>query len=475
MVAAPLATGFGAARRISTVPRVGLGVGLSIPDVDRDPSARGCTFGGVRWTPSSGRPGQRPLGAVVAALRGVAAVWLLLGCGSTPAPPPPALPPATPSGPLELQAHADAGKPGRKLLLSVELPVDAGAPDTRSMAFVSGRALAVTSPSYAFFDVLLLMDTSESTADPSGRDINGDGVVGKRRGNKYLSIMGEFLPLPKSDKGYSILSAEVAAAKHLLNRLDPRATRVGVVVFSGDVDPDTPHVHTVAPLTGDFDAVRSVLEEILERGPDGMTNMRDGLFLATRELVGLGTSPPRADATRIILFFTDGRPTLPITNSKTKNSKAAIGQASIATFHNIRIHSFGLGEVALSDPVTLSEVARVTGGVFTPVQTPGDLPEICDEVSFSDIAEIRITNLTTGEKAADVLQSADGSYAALIPVNEGENTLEVRARSIDGMESTKEVQVDLEGGREIRNLSPSEIRDLDRLLKLEGLDQRTSK
>ena len=95
-------------------------------------------------------------------------------------------------------------------------------------------------------------------SDPAGVEVNGNGVVGEHR----------FGPFGITDPGDSILAAEVAAVQTLLDQLDPRTTRVGVVTFGGDSSPFTADAETRVPLTTSYERVRRGLDEIIDERAD---------------------------------------------------------------------------------------------------------------------------------------------------------------------------------------------------------------
>ena len=146
------------------------------------------------------------------------------------------------------------------------------------------------------------------------------------------------------------------------------------------------------PLTSDFDKVERGLDDDLPAtGRKGLTNMVSAVNLATIELLGTQSaySTKREGAKRVIMFLTDGQPTLPLENSQLQNAKMAIQQAVRAAKLDVRIDTFAIGEDALSEPVVVVEMARVSSGVFTPVRDPKDLRAIFEDVSFSDDREAR--------------------------------------------------------------------------------------
>lgn len=234
------------------------------------------------------------------------------------------------------------------------------------------------------FDIAIVIDTSGSTRAPTGVDVNKNGVVGEKTGSG---------PMPSlTDPGDSVLAAEVLAAKRLLSTLDPKKTRVAVVSFAGDYLPGTDHkgdktfqsnfatpdAFLVQPLTSDFHLASSALEQIEKEGSYGGTNMAEGIRMAISELSGLSDSGsmPRKEAKKVVLMMTDGIPTFPVgsaTTSDPEDIRAAVSAAMVAGRFGIQVHTFALGREALSEPYTAKEVARVSGGRFTPVPDSGDI------------------------------------------------------------------------------------------------------
>ncbi len=375
---------------------------------------------------------------------------------------------------LLLPFLAAPSRSGKDLRLYVEIdsPEDgAVVGDPGGMAFVAGRAIAHYGE-FQPFDIVFVIDVSESTSAPSGADIDGDGKVGVRRGGKIFGIFGQILQLASTDRGDNILAAEIAAVDTLLDQLDPRTTRVGVVTFGGDPDPFTPDAETWVPLTTDFAKVRRGLDEIQDTGPYGRTNMVSGVLMGTVELLGTQSafSERREGARRIMIFLTDGTPTLPFDGSPNQNARMAIQKAKQAAKHGIRIDTYAIGPEALNQPVVTVEMAHVTQGVFTPVRHPQDLATVFEQVSFADIEELRVKNRTTGKPASYEIQNADGSFSALVPMREGMNTVEVYARSSDGSESTQRVRVKFLTDAGVQALEPRQMAQRNRLLENRLMD-----
>jgi hypothetical protein len=361
-----------------------------------------------------------------------------------------------------------------ELRLSIDSPQPGAViGDPGGTVFVAGQALAMLGE-YQPFDIVFVVDTSESTSAPSGADIDGDGKVGERRGGQWLTVFGRVLPLGNSDGGDSVLAAEVAAVRVLLEQLDPRSTRVGLVTFSGDHDAMTADSRTVQRLTSDFDEVREGLDRVLSDGPNGMTDMASGVSRGIAELLGSDSaySEKREGARRIMIFLTDGNPTLPYLGSPAQNARTTISRAVMASKAKIRIDTYAIGDEALEEPVVAVEMARVTTGDFTPVRDPRNLRAVFEDVSFAEIERLRVRNRTTGADASYQAQQADGSFAALVPVREGENELEVHARSTDGSEALRTVRVRFLAGREAQPLTPRQVALRNRLLEKRLADLR---
>jgi hypothetical protein len=331
------------------------------------------------------------------------------------------------------------------LRVEIEHPRPGAVVGASAGAFVAGRAGALRGGTRRL-DVVIAIDTSVSTAQPAGVDVDGDGVLGAMP-----------VPAPRdagearsTDPGDSILAAEVAAAKELLEGLDARATRVGIVTFAGDPVQTGPlrievqrAAQTEEPLTSDYDRLRQALDRVRDRGAGGMTYMAAGIDQASLELLGLAGSISHADdeSEKVVLFFTDGTPTLPEPGHEAGNVRSVLQAARRARRAGVRIHAFAIGPEALEGPVSTVEMAAITAGLFTPVRDPGQLVRFMDLVSFARVEALEVENETTKTGAYATRLQADGSWDALVPLAPGENTIEVRARSGLGEEARERITV----------------------------------
>jgi hypothetical protein len=139
-----------------------------------------------------------------------------------------------------------------------------------------------------YVDIFLVLDVSGSSAQYAGVNfsefseladtyVDSKGLGGRGRECSGARRSGRL------NLRNSILAAEIMASRRLLSQLNPKSTRVGVITFGEQV-------RLIQPLTHDFDAVRSALDIVYNRGPYGGTNMVDAIGLATAELLGKGES-----------------------------------------------------------------------------------------------------------------------------------------------------------------------------------------
>ncbi len=306
----------------------------------------------------------------------------------------------------------------------------------------------------ADFDVMVVIDVSGSTKIACGVDVDDDGYVGF---NPQFELVepGRYPPdMQSTDPGDTILAAEVAAAQALIRSLDRERVRVGIISFSGEMDPksgeraryDQQDAWLEVALTSDLDHAAARLPAILARGPHGGTNFAAGVRLAVRELASLSgaKSPPRDGARKVVLFLTDGLPTFPIATGSVSDpgdTEAALNAARLAHKAGIIINTYALGPNALTNPLAATEMARITLGNFLPVRKPGDIISFLQGVTFANIEDVVFTNLTTREVSYDVQLSPDGSFSGFVPVKEGLNRVRVTALASDG--SSGSVELDL--------------------------------
>jgi hypothetical protein len=315
----------------------------------------------------------------------------------------------------DLSAKDDLSQPAGELWMEIEYPPDGSVVGDPNGGFVVGRARA-----HREFDVVFVIDTSDSTNLPSGADVDGDGITGDDR-------IGPFW---NTDEDDSIFRAEVASARIFVAGLDPRSTRVCLVTFAGSQngggffgDPE-PDAVTHVPLTRNYAEFERALDRIVENRKGGLTHMAAGVDQATVELLGLrgALSEPNRLSRKIVLFLTDGDPSLPY-GTTPESTRAVFRAADRAARAGVVFHTFGIGETGLSKPAAIVELAKRTGGTFTPVRNPGDLSEV--------IAEVELATLRP-----------DGSWNGLVPLVPGRNEIRAVARTTKGQEIAERVAIE---------------------------------
>lgn len=386
---------------------------------------------------------------------------------------------------VQVMGLPGASEAATDIEVAISAPADGavvagGSPRVR----VQGRARAHRDYPDPRHDIILIIDISGSTGGPSGVDVNGNGIVGRIAVAPRLGILSSGGPY-LTDPGDSILAAEVAAGERLLTRLDPQTARVGVITFSGPLGGQIlgiplsrgrQNATLEQPLTHDFGAVRTVLQKVLQAGPYGATDMAAGIRLAVRELAGLSghVSEPDPESRKIAILLTDGFPTLPFGGGRDgdpRDVEVTVNAARVAAKAGITIHTFGLGEEALSAPAASMEVARVTGGRYTPLQTPGHVVETIGKTSFTDVDLVVLNNLTTGEPAKDLAVTADGLFVGEVLLAAGPNRIGVNVLATDGTRAAATIVVHYRPPASLDLDLSRQNQELD--LQLEKLRERT--
>jgi len=330
------------------------------------------------------------------------------------------------------------------LSLEIEFPPDGLVVGPNGCGlFVGGRAGPPK------LDVVIVIDTSVSTAAPSGTDVDGDGQLGWPEFGEIGFTRGD----RSTDPGDSILSAEVAAARRLAQTLDPRRTRLGLVSFSGGPadlvrgEPVLPNAVTRVPLTDDLAQLEEGLEALRDGTPAGGTHMAAGIDQATIELLGLPGAMSAADPSRsrAVVLLTDGTPTQPFGYDRpAENVRAALRAADRARRARIRVSTVAIGPLALEGPVAVVETAERTGGVFVPVRNTADLLEAIEEARITDSVGVELVNRSSGEEAREFSMTPGGSWGGFVPLAPGDNRIEVAARSESGIEVRRTITVTLD-------------------------------
>jgi hypothetical protein len=177
-------------------------------------------------------------------------------------------------------------------------------------------------------------------------------------------------------------------------------------------------------------------------------------------------SKPDPGSQKVVLFFTDGQPTAPYPQELSReNVNSVLRAAAQARRADVQVHTFAIGPEALDGPIACVQLAAYTGGYFTPVSSPGDLPAVVDTVNYANLETLEIRNVTKGESATEMIMNADGSFGALVPVQPGLNRLEVVAKATDGTSTKAEVTVSYAPGAPSATLPRELVAMRNRLLE----------
>ncbi len=175
--------------------------------------------------------------------------------------------------------------------------------------------------------------------------------------------------------------------------------------------------------------------------------MAAGVDQATLELLGSrgARSKPDPDSEKVVLFLTDGQPTLPFGPGRdADNVRAVLDAADRAHKGGIRVHAFAIGPEALAGPIATVELAARTQGYFIPVRDPGDLVGVVEAVHFPDLRDVVVRSETTGELAHPFHSDAEGNFSGLVVGAPGENQIEIVARADDGTAARRVLRVSLD-------------------------------
>ncbi|MDH3686041.1 MAG: VWA domain-containing protein [Myxococcales bacterium] len=305
-------------------------------------------------------------------------------------------------------------------------------------------------------DLVIVVDVSDSTLEWAGVDLDGDGPNGAtdpllvdwllRQPDVSERLVER---VQEEDFDDSVLMAELAAAYELIDRVDPRLFRVGLVAFSG-------HAWLVTPLG----ATRSELIDGLDHlrwnffYGSGGTDFVDAVRVSAAaldppvppdDLGAARTEAPAAEgedevlADRAILFLSDGAPTGVAGRSKAEES--ALAAAREAADRGIRVFTYAIGPQAIQALDVYRGMAELSGGRFEKIERPADAVPALRSVDLTDVAELSVENLTTGGAARAVRLFPDGSFDGMVELSEGANRLRFTALAHNGSQDVAERRV----------------------------------
>lgn len=294
-----------------------------------------------------------------------------------------------------------------------------GAPPQLAAPWVEVRGWAAAGPG-APQDLVLVLDLSGSTLEPSGIDVDGDGAIGEPRRLRGGS----------SDPGDTVRAAEVVAARRLVDGLDLARTRVAVLVFADNA-------WTLCPLTPRSDEILGCLDEVEGDwlGQGGATDLSKALRWAGRVLRD-GGAAPGAPRRRDVVLLSDGEPTAPGTPAEARAE--ALAAAGELAREGVRVQTFALGTQSSEALAVYGAIAERTGGRTVRLSTPGDVVHHLPQLDLAGVAGVEVANATSRTPSRVTHRGADGSFEAFVPLVPGENRIRVVARGRAGGEAVLE-------------------------------------
>lgn len=271
-------------------------------------------------------------------------------------------------------------------------------------------------------DVMLVVDLSASAFRASGVDVDGDGLVGHTLPNPQA----DHPVLWTTDYGDTIVSAELEAARRLIERLDSRTTRMGLVTFGGNAKLEVPLGSSRAQLLAAVDAIPPLPNE-------------NGTYIYGALEEAIVAFGPKASAAaerrqRQILLLSDGVPTAPEPASAAQ--KTSVHAARNAARAGARISAFALGPTAALRRAQFEEIVNANGGSLVVLDAPADIVEFVPYMSWTRIATLELTNATTGAAGRALRLFPDGTFDGFAPLALGRNEIRLRAVSEGGEQQT---------------------------------------
>lgn len=272
-------------------------------------------------------------------------------------------------------------------------------------------------------ELIIAIDVSTSTGLPSGADVNQNGRVGRT----LRSIRDPLRhPNPRrrcNDSGDTILAAEIEGARQLIEHLDPKRTRTGIVIFASGA-------RVVAPLSSSREELGIALDEVAsEVVPSGRTDIAAALRTATGALFD-DEPPPGAEPLRSLILLSDGTPqgrgVLERTVAETLDA------ALQATEKGVRIHTFAIGTEVMEGTDVYRRISAGSGGHFVAVENPANIALCLSHLQLTRPTEIVLANRTTGESGRAVRRFLDGSFDGIVSLVPGSNRISVEARAPGG-------------------------------------------
>jgi uncharacterized protein YegL len=278
-------------------------------------------------------------------------------------------------------------------------------------------------------DLVIAIDVSISTGLPSGADVNGNGKVGRALRSTRDRLRAPNPHRTCSDVGDTVLAAEIAGVRRLVERLDLERTQVGLVTFSSGA-------RVVAPLGSSREEIDAELDELASKMiPHGETNLAAAVRTSTRALFD-GASADGQRPHRSLIILSDGTPQRRGRIEKAAAETLEAALESIAA--GVRIHTFAIGVDIMEKTDVFAEISKKSGGHFVAIRDPGEIMPCLAQIRLTTLSDVAVRNATTGEPGRATRLFPDGSFDGVVTLAPGENRIAVVARGPTGSEQVAE-------------------------------------
>ncbi len=319
-------------------------------------------------------------------------------------------------------------KQGPSLVLRIDSPRDHDQIYSASeRVLVRGRIGLGGQPQREPVDLVLLLDVSAATDEPSGLDVDGDGELGFHPGRYLRVLQPPDYDLHCTDPDDTILAAEVAAATRLIEHAGEERGRITLLAFTTDSVSSSSQGAPAqwAPWRGEL------LHERLDQLRDGGKPRPLSQPAVLREI--LSARATHRDMRRVVALFA-ATPALPPGQTGRPHAhpdRAAPWSAALVPPTSLRsagieLHTFGLGAPGASPPPDLLEFTESAGGVYRELRKLSDVAHVFTGDVADQIRGIEIGDPDSGNFATDVALSGDGSFSGHLALHEGRNRIQVR-------------------------------------------------
>ncbi len=313
-------------------------------------------------------------------------------------------------------------------------------------------------------DLVLLLDVSAATDEPSSLDVDGDGELGFHPGRYLRVLQPSDYDLHCTDPDDTILAAEIAAATRLIEHAGDERGRITLLTFTTDSVSSSSQGAPAqwAPWRGEL--LHQRLDQLREGGNPRPLSQRAEL----REI--LSTRATGRDMRRVVALFAatpalrPGRTGIPHAHpDRAAPWSAALAPAASLRSSGIELHTFGFGAPGASPPPDLLEFTGSAGGVYRELRKLSDVARVFRGDVADLIRGIEIRDPDSGNRATDLALSGDGSFSGHLALHEGRNRIQVQLDTALHVQGDDGLAVDF-----VRR----ELRPWELLVELERLEGR---